>query len=1042
MVLLRKNPDIHGWLVGAFLKCSLLPLLGLLGCQSGVTTNKDYGSWAFSGYVIDGYTQKPLPNVSIVYMGEDGATKTLLTDTSGKFFIDALPFGDRSFQFFLARSDSSQPAYTQKIVVASSYSESRNIDGLFGDVSKVVTLYPLLGSLSGGIYIKLGGSENVIPARKVNFKIAYKDTTLANSTPVIFASSADSTGHFRVSNLPLAPGASMTINNYIVNNTTYGGDPVSITNLFQEKDVAMGSLYLTVKDSTQQLYSHVRSNVLSSDGFGLTDIAVTAQPWYILPGGLVSSSFTASFSGGISPNSAIRLSGDTLFALPSKNLPYDTLVAVTITGVDTAGNFVMLAFDGVKRFRTEKKTAFQVRSNVLSPDGFGLSNVAVATQPWYVLPVARNASDLSASITGGGSPAATARVGGDTVFVVPAKRFSYDTLVTVTIAGVDTTGTHFSFVFDSSQRFSTENPPAATVLSNVMSADGLGLTNVPVHAVPWYVLPKSLAAASITVSITGAGNPRCAVSVNGDTVFIRPAVNFTCDTLVTIALSGIDSSGNLVSYTFDGAQRFRTEKGVVAVASNAWHVPGSESRTFMPADTLWVKFSDVLDPDAGSIAWSKSSALAAIYGNGINANARAWVRSDTLFVAPDQRFAVNYGQTMGFKVNVRSVTGKPSDSVDIVAEVGASPYYVSWTNTKDALGGLRNDFGTMDSVVVVSGAPIEKITGLSGISGNATPTDLSLDNVRLRGDTIIYKPSLYLKPDSTYGLDFDVLFKDGALRYDVLAVTWRTVLKIKILSVDNRAQGQFRPLRVIGDSVNVSFSSPINTSDNASIPFRVSMTDVRGKPIRTMVRWDNSKTAATVFNLDTLPLADFKATPAYSADAAYTRAVKSITFDLVTQDGEQALAFKSKNEDIELHTESGLTVVDANFLQSHDPHNYVDRAETPVSGFPPAAGPLRITFSRPLDTAAMRADTAGLSANIGIKEGSAVIPSTAVFLPDAKTITVMPDSGFKPATDYFVWMKNIPGAGIVAAPAINRDAGSFSGKSSGYSLLDKGFQVR
>jgi hypothetical protein len=394
---------------------------------------------------------------------------------------------------------------------------------------------------------------------------------------------------------------------------------------------------------------------------------------------------------------------------------------------------------------------------------------------------------------------------------------------------------------------------------------------------------------------------------------------------------------------------------------------------------------------------------------------------------------------MGFKVKVMSAGGKRSDTLDVIAEIVPDIYFIKWTNTKDPQGNMRGDFGPLDSVVIVSNVPIAEIRGVSGVSGGNVPYGLTMSNITLRGnDTIVFKPSLYLLPDSTYGMDFDVLFQDGAVRYDVLGVTWKIARKIQILSVDNTQSSMFRSFRVIGDSLTVAFSKPIDTGIGAAVPFRVIMTDVNGNSVRSSVRWDPACTVATIINLDTLPTADFNASPAYTPDAVTTRAVESVAFDLITRDGEQAMGLSPQNEDIEIHTERGLCVVNTNILSGHDGRTEVDSGETPVNDFP-VAGAVWITFNRALDTAVMNAG--GLSNYAGIRDTGAVTSAIA-FSADAKTISITPGANLNTATNYHVWLKDVPGAGIAGAAAINRNAGTCSGRASNNALLNRAFQAK
>jgi hypothetical protein len=922
-----------------FISLAVAAGLSLFHCQSSVSTDKNANLWTFSGYVIDGSTQKPLSGVRLTYLDNVGTERYAETDSTGKFFVDDLPFGDRSFRFSRVRADSTAPAYTEKIVVVSSYTESRIIEGLVADISRVVTLYPLSGAVKGKVLIKLSGSGRTRAVPNAVLKISYKDSTMTNAAPSQFSFNADSTGSFEEDGLPLAPGAVLAVNSFTVNDATYGLDPVQLTNLFTGKAADLGALLLAPKDSsTTPLMSLIRSNVLSGDGFGLSDVPVSVRPFYVLPPVFVASGMNATLTGGGAQACSTRVSGDTITVVPEKNIAYDTLVTITLTGLDTSGNGILLVFDGAKRFRTEVKPAQTIRSNVLSLDQKGLSGAPVSIHPWYIL------------------------------------------------SGLD-------------------------------------------------------GAAPVTAAASGV--PTCAVRRAGDTVFVEPAQNLPCDSLITVTIIGVDISGNLAAWTFDGEKRFRTEKNIFPIASNAWNTPGANQRFFTIYDTLWIAFSEPIDPDVEKIRWLKSSASAVLYGAGAQVNARSWTGAETLFVRPDQRLSVGYGQTMGFKVRALSKNGRLSDSVDIVANVAQDPVYVAWTNTKDAMGIMRRDFGPRDTVFVVASGAVAAVRGVSGMTGMSTPPGLSLTDVALRGDTIVYAPSLLLEPDSTYGVDFDVLFKDGSVRNDALGVSWRTARRLQIVSVDNKSAGAYRRLKVIGDSVTVTFSAPIDVSAAAVVPFTASITDVRGRSIRTITHWNTEGTAATILNLDTLPAADFDASPAYTGGAVKTRAVSSLYFTCVTLGGEVARGLTGRNDSLELHTEPGLCVAATTILHRHDERKGVDRTETPTFGLP-ANARIDVTFDRPLDAAAMSADTAGLKAFAGLHEGSgAVSLDAAVSLSaDGRTLSITPSAELKAATDYFVWCRNVPAAGIAGAAAINKDAGSFSGKSTNYNLLDSPFRVR
>lgn len=814
------------------LLAAVFSALALFGCQDDGVGPEEYGTFSFTGFVIDGSTKAPLEGAVLTYTDREGGSKEAVTDASGAFLVPSLPFGERNFKVSMPSSGSG-PAYTRKLVVVSSLNESRSIEGVVGNVSMVAALYPLTGSVSGTLAARLPGSGRSAAASKVAVKLAFKDTAVANSSPVVFDTVTDSQGRFAFKNLPVAPGANLIFNSLTLNGDLYALAPVEVDQLFAKGGVELGTLFMAAKDSADDRIKQVKSNVLSADGYGL-------------PG-------------------------------------------------------------------------------------------------------------------------------------------------------------------------------------------------VPVDRTLWYILPMAPEEGTLAVTLDGGKVPNTRLSVHDDTLFVDPVDNLSFDTEISVTVSGLDTAGDQIHFEFDGIRKFRTEKGIHPLESNAWDRVGVSKQDFKPEDTLWVRFSAALDPDVNKIGWSASSADNDIFAGTQGANAQAWVKADTLFVRPDQRLAVDHGETMGFKISVLSKDGKRADSLDVVVRVVADRYFVKWTNTKDDLGRMREDFGPMDSVVVVSSSPIKEVRGLSPVAGRSAPPDLFLDNVKLRGDTLVYRPSLYLKTDSTYGLDFDLLFADGQFRRHVLPVSWRTMGSIQMLSVDNRQDGLYRPLKAIGDSLTVVFSVPIDTAAASPVPFRVNMTDVNGQPIRSRVRWSGDRRTAVIHNLDTLPTADFDASPAYTEDAVDTRAVAAVTFDLLTDKGEKVFRFKPANRDIQLHTERGFCLVESNILASHDRRTAIRRTENPVSDFA-VDGSVTLAFNREIDTAAIRADT--VNQHFQIRTVTDTVKTALTFSSDAKTATLKPVANLAPGADYRVWIRNVPARSIAGAAPINNHGGSFSGAAINNSLLDAVFKTR
>jgi hypothetical protein len=161
--------------------------------------------------------------------------------------------------------------------------------------------------------------------------------------------------------------------------------------------------------------------------------------------------------------------------------------------------------------------------------------------------------------------------------------------------------------------------------------------------------------------------------------------------------------------------------------------------------------------------------------------------------------------------------------------------------------------------------------------------------------------------------------------------------------------------------------------------------------MRTSVRWDDSRTMATIFSLDTFPTADFHASPAYTINAKNTRAVDSLTFDLMTLEGEQSYQLGPENDKIEIHTQKGLCAINTDSIPNHDPQMAVGVNEKPLDTFP-IDGSVQISFNRAIDTALMKRYSTSTFAGLEEKESGLKIPCEILFSHSALAITITPNS--------------------------------------------------
>lgn len=813
-----------------FLATSLFAAV-LCSCLRNSGLTDDIGTWSFSGVVVDGSTEKPLSGVRIEFLDSDGEVQSRISDSNGKFFIDNIPYGERSFIFTYDEADT---GYTSKKIIVASYAEASSLGGVIGDVSKIIRLYPLTGSVRGKLVYQYQGTEYQLPARSAMVCVVFQDSSMLNAEPATFSAVADTLGNFELKGLPLAPGGVITFDNYATGDKTY---------------------------------------TLSSKSLNIVNITV----------------------------------------------PED-LGRLVYTTTDSLG--------------------------------------------W-----------------------------------------------------------------------------SATILvSNVLSADGYGRTGVSVIDTIWYKLPVELQPGSVEVRVNESASSVIVSRVEDDTLFLIPAAQLPYDTLMEVQISGFTEDGVKFDLTLDGISRFRTEKSAHPVEANFWSQPWVVTGRFGIGQAMWVRFSEELDTAKSGYDWATSSASSTVFGSGVSANANVRISGDTLFVTPDQRLSFAYNSTIGFNVMCRTVSGKYTAYFSFFANTIEDPLYLVWTNTKDKMGRNRVDMGLRDTLKILPSVSEFEVIGVSGTESELMPPGLMLSDIRLSGDTIICVPSLSLLSDTSYGLDFDLQLSDGTIRRNVLPVSWSTKKNVFIVSTDTKRNGMYRPLAAIGDSFKVTFSESIDTSINAAVAFRVNIKDVKDAIRRSVVKWDKECLTATIRIIDTLPVADFDAPAAYTATAVHTKAVESVTFDLVTRTGEQVIGCKPDGTPISLHTEKGLCIIQTNIIPNLDGRTSVEKEFAPRSDFPLDSA-VYLQFNRVLDTSAMRMDSLEIYAGIQ-KAGAVIVPADITMSSDRKTIRIMPEDHLDSRTEYYIWVRGVPAAKISGAAAINKHGGTFSGKSASGYLLERPFKTR
>jgi len=636
------------------------------------------------------------------------------------------------------------------------------------------------------------------------------------------------------------------------------------------------------------------------------------------------------------------------------------------------------------------------------------------------------------------------RISGDTVYIKPLQRLRTNTTHYLYLNATAESGETKTIDYYGSGyiTFTTIHDKIAVVASNVLSKDGTGLQQVPVDITPYFVLSCTPKPATVSVDFSGYSTIKSYVWVNGDTVFADPVTNFPSVSYVTTTINGTDTAGNRIYLTLSGDASFKTDVSIYLRESNIFDPSGSVVENVPFMDTLWLRFSQQLDTSKGSVVWYDPNNWNAktIWGDGPAANAEFWVHDSTLFILPDERSKLEYGDRIAFRVQVRTPQGTKSTAQTFQCVLEKLNLYLTYNSTIDSFGRMREDVGVMEPIVLIANQAIHKIDRVSATNG-LLPPGINLSSFSLKKDTIIYTPQLAMVSTWQYGFSLDVTLCNGAKVTNAFSPTWKILEGAKVLFVDNKTQeGRYRMLNIVHDSFSVTFSEPIDTSAQTIIPFRAHILDGFNKEYHYTVRWNAQLTKATIYPADTLLMADAFASPGYTNNSPGTRAVASVVFDLTTQKGVGMNGVGLSLGNIELHSEPGLCVCQTNLLQDHPVQTEVVVTQKPVGNFHPDSA-IIVSFNRALDTLAIKTETSRQFFVVADESGS-YYPCAASFAADARTVRLVPEKRLQAGKKYYLRVSQVPGAGIRNARAVNKHGGCFSGKGTMSILFESSFMVQ
>ena len=193
--------------------------------------------------------------------------------------------------------------------------------------------------------------------------------------------------------------------------------------------------------------------------------------------------------------------------------------------------------------------------------------------------------------------------------------------------------------------------------SNVMDGNLNGYSNISTLTTPYYVFSENISDKNLSVSIKAdTAVFYVKPTLSKDTLFLNHDLAFPAETKIVVNITAYKkNNGDRIVLELNGKSAFTTDRGLYAVTSNAWPSNKHFRATFGIKDTIWVKFSEQLDTNTDRIQWNYANGMSrTIYANGYYANAKSWVKKDTLFVKMLEDILVSreQGDSVGMNITV------------------------------------------------------------------------------------------------------------------------------------------------------------------------------------------------------------------------------------------------------------------------------------------------------------------------------------------------------------------------------------------------------
>lgn len=265
--------------------------------------------------------------------------------------------------------------------------------------------------------------------------------------------------------------------------------------------------------------------------------------------------------------------------------------------------------------------------------------------------------------------------------------------------------------------------------SNVIDANMNGFGNISTLATPYYVFSEKISDKNLSVSVMADTSVfYVEPKISSDTLYLNHDLAFPSETKINVSITAYKKkSGDRIALDLSGNSAFKTDRGLYAITSNAWPSNKNFKSTFGTKDTIWVKFSEALDENTERIQWSFVNGTArSIYANGYYANAKSWIKKDTLFVKMLDKIldSREQGDSVGMNVTVYAKNDMYLKGFTLKTELKVPPKSSSSVAALSS-SAATSSTGTASSTASSSSS---KVTETAVASSSSTKTSSSTSN--------------------------------------------------------------------------------------------------------------------------------------------------------------------------------------------------------------------------------------------------------------------------------------------------------------------------